>query len=385
MELYVHIPFCTRKCGYCAFVSFTGCDQPKMEQYVDMLLREASQRKKIVTEPIETVYIGGGTPSLLPPELTDRLLTGLADVFSFSNVTEFTVEANPGTVTDEWLVTTARCGVSRVSFGMQSDQDHLLKTLGRIHRLSDVIRSVKSARRAGFHNISLDLMFGIPGQTDDDWRQTLETAVLLSPEHISAYGLIPEEGTPLFRDLSNGILSLPDPELERDMYDTAITILNKAGFHQYELSNFSRPGYACRHNIGYWDQIPYLGIGISAASMIRFPLSDPSAFSLRWTNPYTFKEYYNLISHPEQLDKLQETVSQKEARFETVMLSLRMNSGMRRSRFRELHGQEPEYWYGDLLERFRELGLITLIDDSWRLTRQGMDIQNSLLVEFMDD
>ena len=168
------------------------------------------------------------------------------------------------------------------------------------------------------------------------------------------------------------------------MYDTVIRALDDAGLQQYEISNFARPGFECRHNIGYWDQIPYLGLGISAASMLRRPRNDPSFFSVRWTNPSTFDGYYSMTAHPENLERIREDITHAEARFETVMLSLRMTSGMRRSRFLELHGEYPENRYGHILSRLQEQGLMELVGDSWRLTRRGMDIQNSILVELMD-
>ena len=355
-----------------------------METYISALLREASARAEYVTEPLETVYIGGGTPSLLPPDLFTRLADGLRALFPFDSVREFTAEANPGTVTEEWLEAARRAGAGRISFGIQAAQNRLLRTLGRIHRFPDASDSVRLARKHGFTNVSVDLMFGIPGQTMADWRETLRSALSLSPDHISAYGLIPEEDTPLFRDLSSGMLALPDPDLERDMYDEAISVLAEAGLFQYEISNFARPGYECRHNMGYWDQVPYLGLGLSAASMIRRNPPDSGCFSFRWTNPGTFAEYEALAAHPEKLDEIKETVSPDEARFETVMLSLRKTAGLSRERFRELHGEYPEEHYGERLACLAAQGLMEQADGYWRLTRRGMDIQNSVLVELMD-
>ena len=383
MELYIHIPFCIRKCAYCAFESLAGCDSGEMEKYTSAVLREASQRVSFAQERIETVYIGGGTPSLLSPDLLEHLVTSLNNIFDMSSVSEFTIEANPGTVSETWLKKALDFGINRISFGIQAVQDHLLKTLGRIHSAQDAYRAVFDARQCGFRNINTDLIFGIPGQTMSDWCRTLDDIISLSPTHISAYGLIPEEGTPLFRDLGKGLISLPDPELERSMYDTAIQKLKEAGFNQYEISNFASPGFRCRHNIGYWDQVPYLGLGLSAASMIRHTGTD-DLFSFRWTNPVQMDNYYRLIDHPDELEPLKQGISHHEARFETVMLSLRMNDGMRRERFAELHGNIPEYWYGPVLEKMRKQGLLELKEDCWRLTRRGMDIQNSILLEFMD-
>ena len=355
-----------------------------MEKYVAAILREAACRQVLLTEPVETVYVGGGTPSLLPPAMTEHLLSGLKKQIGFDHVFEFTVEANPGTVSPEWLDVLRCHGVNRISFGVQAVQDALLKTLGRIHRFDDVKKTMNEARSAGFSNINLDLIFGIPGQKADDWIQTIHEILALSPEHISAYGLIPEEGTPLFRDLANGKISLPDVDIERDMYDAAISAFQNAGYHQYEISNFAKPGFECRNNIGYWNQISYLGLGLSAASMLKCAPDDINRFSVRWTNPESFNEYYDTIGNRDSFEKRKENISQSEARFETVMLSLRMTSGMRRSRFRDLHGHVPEYWYGDVLKRLRDQGMMELHNDSWRLTRRGMDIQNSILLEFMD-
>ena len=384
MELYIHIPFCVRKCTYCSFASFPGCGRPEMEEYLTAVLREAQLRQHEADEPLNTVYIGGGTPSLVPPDLFCSFLSELKKILDFSRVREFSVEANPGTVTPAWLDAAVSSGVNRISFGMQAFQDPILQTLGRIHRAGDVVSSVEAARKSGLENISLDLMFGIPGQELADWEETVQSALSLHPDHISAYGLIPEEGTPLAARLESGVLKLPEPETERDMYDLCIRRLAENGLMQYEISNFARPGMECRHNIGYWDQVPYLGLGIAAASMLR-PASLPEeVFSIRRTNPESFAEYYRMLSSHGDFTQ-EETISPAEARFETVMLSLRMTAGMNRQRFTELHGAPPERFYGDILSRLETQGLLILQDDSWRLTRRGMDIQNSVLLEFMED
>ena len=386
MELYIHIPFCVRKCAYCSFASFPSCNRKEMERYVCALIREASLRRSFLKEKVETVYIGGGTPSLLPPDLVFMLLKCLKSEMDFSSVKEFTVEANPGTVTPEWLEAILPFGANRLSFGVQASQDRLLNLLGRIHRFGDVVQSVHMARQFGIKNINMDLIFGLPTQTADDWKQTLNDVLSISPDHISAYGLIPEEGTSLFQALENGTLSLPDPDLERNMYDCAISMLHAAGLYQYEISNFASPGKECRHNIGYWTQVPYLGLGLSAASMIRCPDRDNQTdpFSIRWTNPSSFDGYYAMLEQDGIPEEIKETISPEEARFETVMLSLRMTSGMHRGDFLQLHGEYPEKWYGEILYRLKGQGLLELRDDSWCLTRRGMDLQNSVLVEFMN-
>ena len=383
MELYVHIPFCKQKCRYCSFTSHTATEA-EYEEYADLLLREAENRKKEISDPVSTVYIGGGTPSLLSPALFYRLVSGLRRIFDFERVTEFTTEANPGTVTGEWLDSAVSCGVNRLSLGMQAAQDHLLSQLGRIHCFEDVRHSVSLARAAGINNLSLDLIFGIPNQRIQDWTDTLESALSLHPEHISAYGLIPEEGTPLYKDLEKGTLTLPDPDDERMMYDDALKRLSMNGFYQYEISNFARKGYECRHNIGYWTQIPYIGIGVSAASMTDITADGNGMSYIRRTNPDSLDAYREMVIN-HVLSASVESIDPAESRFETMMLGLRMNSGVSESDFLQKHAVTAESIFGSRLRMLEKKGLMTHEHGCWNLTRRGFDIQNSILVELMDD
>lgn len=384
MELYLHIPFCRQKCNYCDFVSFAGREN-RMEAYIDTLLKEAEQQCPQVTETVETLYIGGGTPSLLPPLLLTRLISGLRSLFPVSPSAEFTVEANPGTLTPSWLDAAAASGINRMSLGMQAYQDSLLSLLGRIHRFTDVENSICQARKAGFRNLNLDLIFGLPNQTEQDWSETLARVLDLSVEHISAYGLIPEEGTPLARDLRAGRLALPSPEAEREMYEILKSKMLENGYEQYEISNFSKPGAACRHNIGYWTQVPYLGLGISSASMLD-EKKDPDGFSYtRIKNPVTFEAYDHLVLEGDLTRRETEFISPREARFETMMLGLRMTRGVCASDFFRLHGVSLDSCYGDKLRSFQQQGLLNKRKDRWFLTSRGMDVQNAILVELMDD
>ena len=255
MELYIHIPFCKQKCRYCSFTSFVG-QEAYYEEYINLILKEARYRLDEAEEPISTVYIGGGTPSLLPAGQFRRLITGLKNIYSFDSDTEITAEANPGTVTESWISSAAELGVNRLSLGMQAYQHNILRILGRIHHFEEVLESVDMARHAGIQNISLDLMFGIPTQTEEDWDETLDMALSLHPSHISTYGLIPEQGTAIQTELDKKILFLPDPDTERNMYDHAINKLLRYGFHQYEISSFALENHECRHNVGYWLQVP---------------------------------------------------------------------------------------------------------------------------------
>lgn len=381
MELYIHIPFCKSKCRYCDFASYPG-QEGCMHAYVNTLLTEARIRAEALHHPaMETVFIGGGTPSLLPAEELDRLLTGLKALFPVAADAEFTSEANPGTLTEAWLNTAVRHGVNRISMGMQAYQPELLRTLGRIHDFAQVEASVQLCRAHGIRDLNLDLMFGLPRQTPEQWLETLRAALSLQPQHLSCYGLIPEEGTPLMADLTAGRLTLPDEEDERRMYDDTLRTLALHGFEQYEISNFALPGHACRHNLGYWRQIPYLGLGASASSM----LPDPSAFCLRETNPATLDAYTQMVDGRGWSARDIVPVSPADARFETMMLGLRTTRGVSEEAFLALHGVTLDSCYGSRLRPLESQGLVTHQDGWWRLTRRGMDVQNAVLVELMDE
>ena len=382
MELYVHIPFCRKKCRYCAFVSFPG-READYEKTVDLILREARLRRGEASEPFSSVYIGGGTPSLLPPALFSRLLRGLNDIFDLSAVAEFTSEANPGTVTAPWLDAAAAGGVNRLSLGMQAGQERLLRLLGRIHTVEQVGESVSLARRAGIMNMNLDLIFGVPTQTLRDWEETLDLALSLDPCHISAYGLIPEEGTPLFEDLERESLLLPDPDLEREMYTAAKRKAAARGLYPYEVSNFAKKGYECAHNLGYWTQVPYIGLGVSAASMTDVHL-DQNGFSYaRSVNPDTLEAYEQSLRN-QRADISPERISPADARFETVMLGLRLYRGVNEADFLRMHGVSLSSCYGEKMRALEKQGLLIHDRGFWKLTDRGFDIQNSVLVELLD-
>ncbi len=379
MELYVHIPYCRQKCRYCDFASFAGSEGTQSMYVDDVLMEAALLASRHPQEQIETGYLGGGTPSVLPPALLKKLLHGIFAVFPIRPDAEFTTEANPGTLTEEWLQTAVQCGVNRLSLGMQAVQPELLHTLGRIHDFQQVQQSVLLAQKAGITNISIDLMFGLPGQTIAMWRESLEAALSLGVRHLSCYGLIPEEGTPLFHDLQSGRLSLPNEEDERRMYDMALDLLVKAGFRQYEISNFAIPGYECRHNIGYWRQEAYVGLGVSAASYWV-----TATKKLRTANPRTIPTYHQMIAHRDGSMREQTVLTDADSRFETLMLGLRMNEGISEAAFAAMHHATMESIYGDKLRNFEHQGLLHHENGRWALTRRGMDVQNALLVELMD-
>ena len=382
MELYVHIPFCVRKCRYCDFVSFQA-EKSVMSDYIRNLLLEAEKSNQENQFPeIETVYIGGGTPSLLPDDLTRRLWEGLRSVFKIQPDAEITVEANPGTVREEWLDICLSNGVNRFSLGMQAAQAHVLELLGRIHRLNEVEKTVSLFQKKNIRNYNLDLMFGIPQQTKQDWSDTLSVALSMGPSHLSCYGLIPEEGTPIKKDLDEGRLLLPESEEEREMYYMTKDVLLTNGYVQYEVSNFSRPGMECKHNIGYWTMKPYIGLGLAAASMSKIQRMSDGIRYFRKSNPIGFDDYEKYVrNEPVQLEC--ELIDSAEARFETVMLGLRMTQGVNDQFFKSLHGVTLSDTYPRVLEELKKRGLMYFEDGSWKLTDTGMDIQNTVLVEFM--
>lgn len=382
MELYVHVPFCKRKCRYCDFASWAGRED-WIPAYVDAVLTEAhSAHDTLGTQSMETVFLGGGTPSLLPPEELTRLLQGVFSLFPLEADAEFTSECNPGTLTAAWLEAAQAAGVNRLSMGMQAGQPHLLHMLGRIHTFTDVEASVKLARAAGIRNLNLDLMFGLPGQTLNDWAETLDMALSLHPEHLSCYGLIPEEGTQLGDAILAGEVPLPAEDAERAMYDMTLTRLAAAGFEQYEISNFAKPGCACRHNLGYWRQTPYLGLGPAAASML--PGRTPEEFYLRRTNVRDLAAYLRQSHQGRFQPAEEESVSPAEARFETMMLGLRTTKGVNEAAFTAMHGVALADVYGAKLAELETQGLLCHTGGWWRLTRRGMDVQNGVLVELME-
>ena len=379
MELYIHIPYCRQKCRYCDFASYAG-QEGNMAAYVDALLREADAMAAYAKDtPIQTVFIGGGTPSTLPAPLLKKLLTGLRARFIIPAGVEFTSEANPGTLTPDWLDAAISGGVNRLSMGMQTSQPELLRTLGRIHRYEDVAASVRLARSMGISNLSVDLMFGLPGQTPDMWRESLDTALALKVEHMSCYGLIPEDGTPLKHDLDTGRLTLPDEADERLMYDDTLRILAQHGYAQYEISNFAKPGYACQHNIGYWTRVPYIGLGASAASFLQ-----AKSGGLRLTNPASIREYIAMAEEQAWRRRERASLLPEDARFESLMLGLRMTRGVSEAEFAAMHSITLDDYCGDVLRQQEKRGLLVHRDGRWALTRRGMDVQNAILVKIME-
>ena len=380
--LYVHVPFCASKCAYCDFASYAG-REANIPRYVDAVVREITRRGAETGHPrADTVFLGGGTPSLLDESQATRILDALFEAFPVDEGAEITCECNPGTLGPHPLPLSQRergpttffahalrkAGVNRLSMGAQARQVRLLHLIGRLHHWEQVIASVETARRAGFDNINLDLMFGLPSQTVADWRETLVAALALSPTHLACYGLIVEDGTPLCPDIAVGKLALPDEEVERDMYELARQTLAERGFQQYEISNFAREGYACRHNVGCWTRVPYLGFGCAAHSFFE---------ECRTMNPSQIDAY--LAGEEPKTEQ----ISKEEARFESMMLGLRLTRGVKNEEFTRMHGMSIREAFGEKLDKPIDGGLLEWHEGVLRLTRLGMDLQNSVLVDLM--
>ena len=366
--LYVHVPFCVSKCAYCDFASYAG-READIPRYVDAVVREITRRGAETGHPkADTIFLGGGTPSLLDEFQATRILDALFAAFPIEEGAEITCECNPGTLTTPFAQALRKAGVNRLSLGAQARQARLLRLIGRVHDWEQVIASVEIARQAGFDNINLDLMFGLPSQTVADLRETLEAAIALSPTHLSCYGLMVEEGTPICREITAGKLALPDEELEREMYELARQTLAEHGFQQYEISNFAREGYACRHNVGCWTRVPYLGFGCAAHSFFE---------ECRTMNPSKLDAY--LAGEEPQTEQ----ISKEEARFESMMLGLRMTRGVKDEDFTRMHGMSIREAFGEKLDKPINGGLLQWHEGALRLTRLGMDLQNSVLVDLM--
>ena len=314
-HLYVHVPFCAAKCNYCAFYSEAG-SAAKMEDYVDALLLELEiYAAQLVPK---TIFFGGGTPSLLPTTLMRRVLEAINDNVSLRELTEWTIECNPSTVSTEKAKLFREFGVNRISMGVQALDDELLKTIGRVHSLKSAIESYERLCAAGFDNINLDLMFGLPGQTMDHWRNTLKMAIELQPEHLSTYCLILEEDTEFWSLFQKGLIK-PNEEQELVMYQTGMDTLAAAGYQQYEISNFAKPGRACVHNIAYWEGRNYVGLGPSACSTVD---------GRRWQNVPDTERYIEGIRSQKSIVSFEEPLSPELRAAECAAFGMRMNAGV---------------------------------------------------------
>ena len=369
LELYLHIPFCIKKCDYCDFLSGPST-RAGQEAYIYALLREMETvSKNLKKRPVDTVFIGG-TPSVPECDVMEKLLQGLRDYFLFSADAEVTIEANPGTLTPEKLSIYRKYGINRISIGLQSPNNKELAMLGRIHNYAQFLESFQMAREAGFSNINVDLMFAIPGQCYEGWIENLRMVAALGPEHISAYSLIIEEGTPFSRKK----LDLPDEDTEYRMYEDVAAVLKEYDYHQYEISNYAKAGCECRHNEGYWQRKDYLGLGLGAASLLG---------KERFSNTSDMQEYLKNSSAPEKIQKNWELLTREDEMAEFMFLGLRMTQGVSKKEFQEYFGTAIENIYGEVLKKYKKQGL--LLEESGRifLSREGIHVSNAVMADFL--
>ena len=378
LELYLHIPFCVKKCNYCDFLS-APAEEETRAAYVDALLEEIRGFEDPEDYEVVTVFFGGGTPSILPGQEIFRIMEALREKFSFRKGAEITLEANPGTVDKEKLSCYKKAGINRLSFGLQSADAEELKKLGRIHTWEKFLESFQLAREAGFSNINVDLMSALPGQTKESWEKTLRQVLALQPEHISAYSLIIEEGTPFYqlyekdverRDAGEEPELLPSEEEERAMYEATGRILKEQGYLHYEISNYAKPGRECRHNLGYWQRRDYLGFGLGAATLL---------------NPVRYKNTEDLEAYlGGDFSKKEFFVLTKDNQIEeTMFLGLRVLEGVSKEQFREHFSCELRVVYRKELEKLEQEGLLEEEGDFVRLTSRGIDLSNPVLAEFL--
>lgn len=381
--IYIHIPFCISKCIYCDFCSAPADDDTK-ERYVDALCAEIAHAGKEAVKngddrSISTIFFGGGTPSILQPRLFVKIMDAVRGAFTVLEDAEITVECNPGTLTAEKFRTYRSVGVNRLSIGLQSPDNRELRALGRIHTYEQFEESYYAAREAGFDNINIDIMSAIPYQTVAGYQSNLEKIVKLNPEHISAYSLIVEEGTPLFDmvERSDGKI-IPSEDEDRQMYALTKKILADAGYYRYEISNYARPGFECRHNISYWKRTDYIGFGVAAASLLKKSESYPQ--SKRFTNTPDLEDY---IKNPIGNHSEEELLTQNDEMEEFMFLGLRMMDGISTESFEASFCRSFDEVYGDIAQKQMRQGLIKREGGRIRLTDMGIDVSNTVMAEYM--
>ncbi len=381
LELYIHIPFCISKCAYCDFLSGPATKEVQMD-YVNALIKEIKSYDTLASEyVVTTIFIGGGTPSVLDAQWMEEIFRAVRGVFSIEADVEITLEMNPGTVNQKKMERYYNLGVNRISIGLQTTNNKELRHLGRIHTYEEFEKTYWLARNCGFQNINIDLISAIPYQSCESWKTTLETVAKLNPEHISAYSLIIEEGTSFYKmygEHQGGRNALPTEEEERKMYEDTERILDSYGYHRYEISNYAKPGFECTHNCGYWRRTEYLGIGVGSASLIG---------NQRVTNIRDQKSYVDLMNLYQRKDvdtaffeKLhieEEELTEQAVLEETIFLGMRLREGIKVT-------EAIAKRYGSLIQRYLEAGYFEIDQNRLRLTNEGISVSNSIFSEFID-
>ncbi len=374
IALYIHLPFCRRKCHYCSFISYAGREND-IPHYLEALKKELRRRSH--GESVTTIYLGGGTPSLLPADSIGSLLSEINTLFSVDKDAEITMEANPGTVDAAYLKAVRQAGISRLSLGIQSFRDEELKMLGRIHTAAEAKQAVGFARQAGYDNLNLDFIYGLPGQTKANWQDSLEQALRLNPEHLSLYALTLEHDTPMQLLIDKGTLPKIDPDLSADLYELAEDLLEKHDYIHYEISNWAKGGKECRHNLVYWHNLPYLGAGAAAHSCID---------GHRLANTSDLDKYLtdfsgDVLGKPE----MDESISQELELAETAILGLRLGEGIEKEAIKTRFGVDITERYRRQLEEMVGAGLLQQSNGNISLTRRGRLLSNEVFWRFLPE
>ncbi|RIK43499.1 MAG: coproporphyrinogen III oxidase [Chloroflexi bacterium] len=396
LGLYIHIPFCEKKCVYCDFNTYAGL-HTRFQETVDALCAEMRRWSPVLAgRTLTSLFVGGGTPTVLAPEQLAQLLAAVQTNFLWDSTCEVSCEANPGAVDRAKFQLLRELGVNRLSLGVQSFQPEELRFLGRIHDVEDVLVAYDAARSAGFTNINLDFIFGLPGQSLSSWDATLAQAVALAPEHLSLYSLIVEENTPLHHWVASGQVDAPDEDEAATLYEHAQQRLADAGYLHYEVSNWARrsptdsgqtaPVYACRHNLLYWRNEEYLGIGPGAHSHLCSAAEDGARQGRRWGNRKPVPSYIRRMKDGEPVEEFSETIGPQLAMGETMMLGLRLiQEGVPLVRFRHRHGQDMLQVFAGQISRFARDGLLVVDEQRVRLTRQGLLVGNRVFADFLPE
>lgn len=400
LSIYIHIPFCVKKCAYCDFLSFpvgAACMSGYgvyREKYIEALCEELKSYSYLAeTHKVRTIYIGGGTPSILEPDEITLVMTTVRKLFDVAEDAEISIEVNPGTLTSRKAAEYIVNGINRMSIGLQSAQKNELEALGRIHNYDQFLAAFDMARETGFRNINIDLMSDIPGQTMRSYLDTLDKVLRCKPEHISSYSLIVEDGTPLAAD-ENLLSQIPDEDVDRQMYDITNKLLGTGGYHRYEISNYAKAGYECRHNIVYWTLGEYIGIGIGAASFL---------YGRRYTNTSSLEDYIDGMARHrelmtfgdhvansgkardiiEHMRNVEEELDADRLMEEYMFLGLRMISGVSAEKFNDYFGHSIYDIYGSVIDKYKSTGHLEDDHGLIRLTKKGIDVSNTILADFL--
>lgn len=372
--VYVHIPFCKSKCLYCDFNSYTN-KQDLVEKYIYYLKKEIDlYTAELKGFNVKTIFIGGGTPSYVDGRYIYEIIEHMNKQLNMGKLAEFSIEVNPKTLDREKLNIYKQIGINRISMGVQSFNDVMLKRIGRIHSVNDVIETYNMIRKHGFDNINFDIMFNLPGQSIENVKDTLKKAIILSADHISYYSLKLEEGTPFYISHQKSELQLPDEDAEREMYHSGVELLKQNGYYHYEISNFAKKEYKCEHNLIYWNVEPYVGLGISAHSNIN---------NKRYGNLYDFEDYFTKIDNKELPITEVEVINREMEMAEYIILGLRLIQGINKSSFARRFSVDIEEKFGDIITKHVKQGLLYEDLNNIKLTKQGLDLCNLVFMDIL--